>query len=55
MPNHFHGIIEIKFPVGVIHELPLQENKNDMKSRQKMLIPKLISKFKMLSAKKKIY
>ncbi|MCS5422727.1 MULTISPECIES: transposase [Psychrilyobacter] len=50
MPNHFHGIIEIKFDVGVIHELPLREN--DMKSRRKMLIPKLIGKFKMLSTKK---
>lgn len=50
MPNHFHGIIEIKSNARVIHELPVQED--DIKSRRKMLIPKLIGKFKMLSAKK---
>ena len=43
MPNHIHGIIQIK--VGAIHELPLQ-------SRRQMLLPKIIGKFKMTSAKK---
>ncbi|MGB6128069.1 MAG: transposase [Psychrilyobacter sp.] len=52
MPNHFHGIIEIRVNVGVIHELPLRENKEDIKLRRKMMIPKLIGKFKMLSARR---
>ncbi len=45
MPNHVHLILEInKNIVGAIHELPLQKRRN-------MLIPKIIGKFKMLSAK----
>lgn len=37
-------------PVETIHELSLQCN-NDMKSRRQMLIPKIIGRFKMQSAK----
>ncbi len=46
MPNHLHGIIIIKNDgtrnVGAIHELPLQ-----IKQRRKMLLPKIIGRFKM--------
>ena len=49
MPNHFHGIIEIKS--WVIRELPLHDIKNYEKTRRQMIIPKLVGKFKMLSAK----
>ena len=51
MPNHIHAIIEINHSVvasavvvGAVHEPPLQ-------ARRQMLIPKIIGKFKMLSAK----
>ncbi|HAT73660.1 MAG: CRISPR-associated integrase [Candidatus Moranbacteria bacterium GW2011_GWF2_36_839] len=45
MPNHLHLIVEInKSIVGAVHEPPLQKRRN-------MLIPKIIGKFKMLSAK----
>ena len=40
MPDHFHGIIFIR----AIHELPQQQ-------RRKMLLPKIIGRFKMNSAK----
>jgi len=48
MPNHLHGIIEInhKPDVGAIHELPLQIK------RRNMLIPKIIGRFKMNTAKR---
>jgi REP element-mobilizing transposase RayT len=46
MPNHFHGII---FIVGAIHELPLHEL--PVQQRRKMLLPKIIGRFKMNSAK----
>ena len=53
MPNHLHGIIIItECPnnhVGAIHELPLQNN--DRIARRKMLIPKIIGRFKMNSSK----
>ncbi len=50
MPNHFHGIIVIKTDiVGAIHELPLHENKL---ARRRMLLPKIIGRFKMISAKR---
>ena len=42
MPNHIHGIIVIN--VGAIHELPLQ--------RRKMVLSKIIGKFKMNTAKR---
>jgi putative transposase len=46
MPNHIHGIILIydERHVGAIHELPLQ--------RRQMLLPKIIGRFKMNSAKR---
>ena len=75
MPNHFHGVIFIrnkqKFPVEVIHELPLknikprnsaairelqlrgggEQGKKSQSTRRKMLIPKIIGRFKMQTAK----
>ena len=52
MPNHLHGIIIVennnnfvKIPVETIHELSLP------KHRRKMLIPTIIGKFKMQTAK----
>ena len=48
MPNHLHGIIEIIDDgknVGAIHELPLQQRP------RRMLIPKIIGRFKMQSSK----
>ena len=56
MPNHIHGIIVINPNlcfVGAIHELPLQNNKNDEYkiNRRQMLLPKIIGWFKMNSAK----
>ncbi len=51
MPNHVHGIIIIN-DVGAIHELPLQMNQNEfIHHRRKMLIPKIIGRFKMNLAK----
>jgi REP element-mobilizing transposase RayT len=51
MPNHIHGIVIINdSTVGAIHESPLQR---DTKSRRrKMLLPKIIGRFKMTSAKR---
>ena len=54
MPNHFHGIIEIHNPVGVIpvraiHELPLREQRL---TRRRMTIPLAVGYFKMNSAKR---
>jgi REP element-mobilizing transposase RayT len=50
MPNHFHAIIVIRTDaVGAIHELPLHENKL---ARRRMLLPKIIGRFKMTSAKR---
>ena len=54
MPDHFHGILIINDDndyciVGAIHELPLQES---WKIRRKMMIPKIVGKFKMQTAKK---
>mgnify|MGYP000864351402 FL=1 len=49
MPNHIHGII---FIVGAIHELPLQQNEfPQLIQRRKMLLPKIIGRFKMNAAK----
>ena len=42
MPNHMHGIVVIREPVGTIHELSLRRN---------MTLPKVIGRFKMQSAK----
>jgi REP element-mobilizing transposase RayT len=55
MPNHIHGIIMILDDlksddvVGAIHELPLQM---DIIKRRQMLLPKIIGRFKMNSAKR---
>ncbi len=56
MPNHFHDIIIINESkmndgdVGAIHELPLRTD--DMVQRRRMLLPKIIGRFKMNSAKR---
>jgi REP element-mobilizing transposase RayT len=76
MPNHFHAIINIvdqyppvgtlrdsQPPVGVIHELPLQNHEltprknelslpNDRSSRRRMLLPLVVGYFKMNTAKR---
>ena len=52
MPNHLHGIIITECAnnhVGAIHELPSRNN--DRISRRKMLIPKIIGRFKMNSSR----
>ncbi|MCX5994504.1 MAG: hypothetical protein NTV59_00660 [Chloroflexi bacterium] len=46
MPNHIHGIVVIE--VGAIHELPLQ----DRLQRRRMLIPEIVGRFKMNTAKR---
>ena len=59
MPNHFHGIIWITDDartddnnvVGAIHESPLHESPLQIQQRRKMLLPKIIGRFKMNSAK----
>jgi putative transposase len=62
MPNHVHGIIGITNPpptVETIHELSLRTTGRinhelpawDKKQRRKMIIPKIIGRFKMQSAK----
>ena len=52
MPNHVHGIIVILDDVnsvGVIHESPLPKTTTE---RRRMLLPKIIGRFKMNSAKR---
>ncbi len=64
MPNHFHGILVLTgsvgaipvgvipvgaIPVGAIHESPRQMT---MAQRRRMALPKLIGRFKILSAKR---
>jgi putative transposase len=51
MPNHVHGIIMIlpNDSVGAIHESPLRADK--MLYRRRMLLPRIIGRFKMNSAK----
>ncbi len=57
MPNHLHGIIEITgTPVGAIHELPRRELPHgegaaSRTQRRNMLLPKIIGRFKMQTAK----
>jgi len=67
MPNHFHGIILItdnvdnvdnvrairELPIHElpIHELPRQQQKQRQQQRRKMLLPKIVGRFKMNSAK----
>ncbi len=48
MPNHLHGFIIINESVGLIHESPLPQT---IVERRRMLLPKIIGKFKMNSAK----
>jgi len=62
MPDHFHGIIFI-VSVGAIHELPRQRQhelprqrqhelpRQRQQQRRKMLLPKIVGRFKMNSAK----
>ena len=51
MPNHVHGIIVIR-AVGAIHELPLPRNSDALRlSRRRMLLPRVIGRFKMTSAR----
>ena len=49
MPNHFHGIIVLTNPMGAIRELPLPGNPIQ---RRRMTIPKLVGRFKMITAKR---
>ncbi|PJF38837.1 MAG: hypothetical protein CUN54_09990, partial [Phototrophicales bacterium] len=48
MPNHFHGILVLTTNVGAIHESPLRMT---VTQRRNMAVPKIIGRFKMLSAK----
>jgi putative transposase len=51
MPNHFHAVIVVKSdPVGAIHESPLPHTRKLV--RRRMLLPKIIGRFKMTSAKR---
>ena len=51
MPNHVHGIIVIR-EGGAIHELPLQRADDALRlSRRRMLLPRVIGRFKMTSAR----
>jgi REP element-mobilizing transposase RayT len=56
MPNHFHGIMVFNTPiVGAIHESPLPGQSPlpmTVAQRRNMALPKLIGRFKMLSAKR---
>ena len=49
MPNHFHGIFILSAAVGAIHESPLHMT---VTQRRNMAVPKIIGRFKMLSAKR---
>ena len=65
MPNHFHGIIFITDNVDNVDnvrairelprqrqdELPRQQQKQRQQQRRKMLLPKIVGRFKMNSAK----
>jgi len=53
MPNHIHGIVVINEPaVEAIHELPLRNKlPHSREQRRKMLLPKIIGRFKMNVAK----
>jgi len=59
MPNHVHGVIIIapEPVVGAIHELPLHasHHNSDVETiinRRRMLLPKIIGRFKMVSSKR---
>lgn len=49
MPNYFHGILVFTTNVGAIHESSLQTT---VMQRRNMMLPKIITRFKMLSAKR---
>ena len=49
MPNHVHGIIVIRAPVGAIHESPAGTVR--VAERRRMLLSKVVGRFKMVSAK----
>jgi putative transposase len=50
MPNHFHAIISIdKSPEST--EIHKDLNVDDIKARRKMILPKVVGRFKMLTAK----
>ena len=54
MPNHVHGIIEIKQPlVGAIHELHLRNEESvlDPNQRRKMQIPLIVGRYKVQVSK----
>jgi putative transposase len=54
MPNHVHGVIAIHPPVGAIHESPLPPRKPAplrIADRRRMLLSKILGRFKMVSAK----
>ena len=55
-PNHVHGVIVISAPVGAIHESPLPSDKSRataerVPDRRRMLLAKLVGRFKMVTAK----
>ena len=49
MPNHVHGVVVINQPVGTIHDSP--SHAVPVAQRRRMLLAKLIGRFKMVSAK----
>jgi REP element-mobilizing transposase RayT len=54
MPNHMHGIVVIRPEAGAIHESPLQSKPDAttrVADRRRMLLSKIILRFKMVSAK----
>ena len=54
MPNHVHGVIVIDAGVGAIHESPLRLEPGSavrIGHRRRMLLSKIIGRFKMVSAK----
>ena len=54
MPNHVHGVIVIRPHVGAIHESPVPSEPSAfarIKDRRRMLLSKVIGRFKMVSAK----
>src|SRR6056297_2983225 len=48
MPNHFHGIIKLSSGLETNREI---NDKNKLIARRNMLLPKIIGKFKMITAK----
>ena len=53
MPNHFHGVVFINAPAGAIAGSPQQKDWAPVtrKDRRQMLLPKIIGRFKMQTAK----